>query len=428
MIIGAGFAGIHAASALKKASVKVTLIDRHNYHLFQPLLYQVATGGLSPAEITTPVRSIFRKNQQVRVLMDTLIDISPLQNKVILAQGEIDYDFLIIATGVQPHYFGHTEFQTYAPSLKSISEAVDIRGKILAAFERAEWESDPDEKRALLNFIIVGGGPTGVELAGAIGELAHDTLKGDFRSVNPADARIMLVEAGQRILPTFDHKLARYTVKQLGALGVEIRTETRVVQIDEKGVTLQKDGKTEAVAAKNVAWTAGVRATAISDVLNKRLAAETDPLGRLLINDYCQLPQNGNIYIIGDLAALQGRDGKMLPGVAPVAMQQGRYVARHIRSQLAGKNRKPFRYYSKGNLAVIGRGHAISHIGIFKDTGFFAWLLWLFVHLMYLVGFRNRLLVLIQWAWSYVTKNKGSRLITTCAEPEKAHHLYSRET
>jgi NADH:ubiquinone reductase (H+-translocating) len=427
VIIGAGFAGIHAAKALKKTPVKITLVDRHNYHLFQPLLYQVATGGLSAAEITTPVRSIFRKNQQVRVLMDEMIDILPLQNKVVLAQEEIGYDFLIIATGVQPHYFGHNEFQTCAPSLKSIGEAVDIRGKILTAFEKAEWESDPAEKRALLNFIIVGGGPTGVELVGAIGELAHDTLKSDFRNVNPADARIILVEAGHRILPSFHPKLARYAAKQLAALGVEILTETRVVQIDEKGVTVQQGGRTEAVAAKTIVWTAGVRAAATADILKKQFAAETDPVRRLLVNEYCQLPQHSNIYIIGDLAAQQGRDGNILPGVAPVAMQQGHYVGQHIRSQLAGKNHRPFRYYSKGNLAVIGRSHAISHIGIFKNTGFFAWLLWLFVHLMYLVGFRNRLLVLIQWAWSYVTKNKGSRLITTCTESENAHRQYSSE-
>jgi NADH dehydrogenase len=417
VIVGGGFGGLYAARILGRAPVAVKLIDRRNFHLFQPLLYQVATGALSPGEIASPLRYILQKYKNTQVLLGEMVDIDPAGHRVILRDGEAYYDTLIIATGSTHHYFGHDEWATMAPGLKTIENATAIRSRLLVAFEHAEREPDPVLRHAWLNFVIVGGGPTGVELAGALGEIARDTLRHDFRHINPADAQILLVEGEPRLLPNFPPDLSAKAEQQLVDLGVRTRTNARVTNIDPEGVMLHTNEPAEDhhIAAKTVLWAAGVRASKLGKVLADRAEAPLDRAGRVIVQPDFSVPGHPEIFVIGDLALYTHAGPKPLPGLAPVAMQEGRYVARLIRSRLDGQTAsatKPFRYFDKGNLATIGRNKAVADFGFVHLSGFFAWFTWVFVHLMYLVEFENRLLVLTEWVYNYITRNRGARLIT----------------
>jgi len=420
VILGGGFGGLYAAKALKKAPVQITLLDRRNFHLFQPLLYQVATGALSPGEIASPLRSVLRRQKNTRVLLGNAVDLDIDFNRVILDDGQtVEYDSLIVATGSTDSYFGHDEWRRNAPSLKTIEEATEIRHKILYAFEAAEREPDPQKQREWLTFAIVGGGPTGVELAGALAEIAHDTLRHDFRSIRPESARIFLIEGAPRVLPTYPEDLSAKAEASLRRLNVTPRTGVFVTHVDEKGVTVKgQDGAENRFAARTVIWAAGVAPSPFAEVLERRRPRATrDRGGRVIVNPDCSVPGHPEIFVIGDLAHFE-QDGKPLPGVAQVAMQQGAYVAKLIPARLRGEVVAPFRYFDKGNLAVIGRASAVADIGPFHISGLLAWLTWLFVHLMYLVEFSNRVLVFVQWGFLYLTFNRGARLITGDGSPE----------
>ncbi|HJZ98004.1 MAG TPA: NAD(P)/FAD-dependent oxidoreductase [Candidatus Solibacter sp.] len=415
VIVGGGFGGLDAARALGHSGLAVTVIDRRNFHLFQPLLYQVATGALSPGEIASPLRYVLSRHRNIEVLMVEAVDLDPAGHRVILRDGEVAYDDLIIATGSTHHYFGHDEWSALAPGLKTIEDATAIRSRLLAAFEHAERETDPARRREWLNFVIVGAGPTGVELAGALGEIARDTLRHDFRHINPAEAQILLIEGETRVLPNFPPELSTRAERQLIALGVRTRTGARVTDIDAEGVTLHSDQPTrdERIAAKTVLWAAGVRASRLGKVLADRAGAPLDKAGRVIVQPDFTLPGHPEIFVIGDLALYTHDGGKPLPGLAPVAMQEGRWVARFVRARAAGRPApKPFHYFNKGNLATIGRNKAVADFGFLRVSGFIAWLMWVFVHLMYLVEFENRLLVLTEWVYNYITRNRGARLIT----------------
>ncbi len=412
VILGGGFGGLHAAKGLRKAPVEVTLVDRRNFHLFQPLLYQVATGGLSPGDITSPLRRVLRGCRNTRVLLAEATDIDARGRRVVLTTGELAYDFLVVATGARHHYFGNERWEAHAPGLKTIEDATEIRSRILFAFEAAERETDPEARRGWLTFVIVGAGPTGVELAGTLGEIANDTLQGDFRSIRPEEARILLLEGADRVLPSFPPELSAKAESALLRHGVRSLAGARVSGIDADGVTLVRRGQEERIAARTVLWAAGVRASFLGRVLAERAGAPVDPVGRILVEPDLTVPGHPEILVIGDLALYRHQGGKPLPGVAPVAIQQGRYAGRLIRGRLRGETLPPFRYFDKGTLATIGRHHAVADFGRLRFAGFLAWLTWLFVHLMYLVGFQNRLLVFIQWAFQYFTFNRGARLIT----------------
>lgn len=413
VIVGGGFGGLYAAKSLGRARVSVTLIDRRNFHLFQPLLYQVATGALSPGEIASPLRYVLRKHRNTEVLLGEVVDLDVEKRRVILRDGEAPYDDLIVATGATHHYFGNDRWERLAPGLKTIEDATAIRSRLLAAFEHAEREPDPQKRHAWLTFAIVGGGPTGVELAGALGEIANDTLRHDFRHINPAEARILLIEGENRVLPPFPADLSKKAERQLVALGVRPLTGARVTDIDEGGVTVKVDGREERIAARTVLWAAGVRASRLGKVLAERAGATLDKAGRVVVEADLSIAGHPEIHVIGDLASFRHQGGKPLPGVAPVAMQQGRYVAEAIRRKAGGEPAtRPFRYFDKGNLATIGRNKAVAEFGKVHVSGFFAWFVWVFVHLMYLVEFENRLLVLVEWVYNYVTRNRGARLIT----------------
>ena len=404
VIIGAGFGGIHAAKALRKAPVDLTVIDRNNHHLFQPLLYQVATAGLSPADISEPIRHILRKQKNTAVLMAEVTGID-LQHRHVLTQDRaIPYDYLVIATGAGHSYFGHDEWASYAPGLKTIVDATTLRREILLAFEKAEMETDPERLQALLTFVLVGAGPTGVEMAGAIAELAHKALAADFRHIDPRLARIILVEAAPRILLAFPESLAKKAQEALNHLGVEVRTDAPVEKIDQEGVVIA--GKP--LPAKTVIWTAGVAASPAG----RWLGTEVDRAGRVKVGRDLSLPDQPNVFVIGDTASFL-QDGKPVPGVAPAAMQQGDYVATVIADRVAGKaHPQPFVFRNKGNLATVGRSFGLADLGWLRLSGFPGWFLWLAVHIFFLIGFRNRILVLIQWAWAYLTFQRGARLIT----------------
>lgn len=412
VIIGGGFGGLYAAKSLRKANVDVTVIDRRNFHLFQPLLYQVATGGLSPGDISSPLRAVLRRQKNARVLMAEVVDIDVEGRRVLLADGEAAYDSLIVATGAHHDYFGNPQWESRAPGLKTVEDALEIRKRIYLAFEAAEREPDPDKKAAWLTFVVVGGGPTGVELAGALGEIAHYTLKNDFRTIDPSLAKIILVEGLDRVLSTYDRSLSEKARRSLERLGVEVRLRSFVTDIDEHGVTITCDAEQSVIQAKTVLWGAGVRASSIGKVLAAKAGAETDKAGRVIVREDLTIPGHDNIYVIGDLASFSHQTGQPLPGVAPVAMSMGRYSARLIDARMKGRTMGPFRYFDKGSLATIGRSAAIAQFGPVKISGWLAWVTWLFVHLMYLVEFDNRLLVLTQWAWNYITRNRGARLIT----------------
>ena len=414
VILGGGFGGLYAAKALKNAPVQLTLVDRRNFHLFQPLLYQVATGALSPGEIASPLRSVLRRQKNTRVLLGEAVDLDIEGKRLILDGGQgIEFDSLIIATGSTDSYFGHDEWRRNAPSLKTIEEATEIRHKILYAFEAAEREPDPEKQREWLTFAIAGGGPTGVELAGALAEIAHDTLRHDFRSIRPEAARIFLIEGAPRLLPTYPKDLSAKAEAALARLSVTVRTGVFVTNVDDSSFTVKgQDGVEQKFAARTVIWAAGVAPSSFAEVLERRAKAPRDRSGRVLVNPDCGVPGHPELFVIGDLAHFE-QDGKSLPGVAQVAMQQGAYVAKLIRSrQISKMPRPPFHYFDKGNLAVIGRASAVAEIGPLHMSGLLAWLTWLFVHLMYLVEFSNRVLVFVQWGFLYLTFNRGARLIT----------------
>ena len=412
VIIGGGFGGLYAAKSLGKVGVDVTLIDKRNFHLFQPLLYQVATGTLSPADISSPLRSVLNRSKNTKVLMGEVIDIDPHQQKVILPNEELTYDSLIVATGVSHHYFGTDEWETLAPGLKTVEDALEIRRRIFVAFEAAEKETDPEKRRAWLNFVIVGGGATGVELAGAIAELAYSTLKNDFRNINTASAQILLLEGMDRILPPYEPELSAKAEASLKRLGVTVQTKTLVTDITDNIVTIRQGDQTEKIPAKTIVWAAGVKASPMGQVLAKRTNAQIDRVGRVTVEPDMSISGYPNIFVIGDLANFSHQNGKPLPGVAPVAMQQGQYVAAQIQQQLTGNSLIPFRYFDRGSLAVIGRNAAVVDLGFIKFSGFLAWLTWVFVHIYFLVEFDNKLVVMMQWAWNYWTRKRGARLIT----------------
>jgi NADH:ubiquinone reductase (H+-translocating) len=420
IIVGGGFGGLYAAKALGRTPVRITLIDRRNFHLFQPLLYQVATGGISPGEIASALRSVLSRQKNTRVMAAEVVDIDPAAKKVCLREidaaantsaGSLEYDLLILATGAEYHYFGHDEWAAVAPGLKTLEDALNIRRRIFHAFEAAEWETDPVRRRALLTFAIVGGGPTGVELAGALGELAQYTLRHDFRNINPADARILLLEGMGRILTEYPPALSERARADLEALGVTVMTNTLLQNIEGDTVTLKQGDELEKVPAHTVLWAAGIRASQLGQVMAERTGASLDRLGRIVVEPDLTIAGYPDIFVIGDLAHFAQQDGQPLPGVAPVAMQQGNYVARLIRARLRGKDLAPFRYQDKGHLAVIGRNAAVADFGFLQLKGFLAWLIWVFVHILYLVEFENRVLVMVQWGWSYFTRARGARLI-----------------
>lgn len=421
VIIGGGFGGLYTAHAMRHAPVNVTLIDRRNFHLFQPLLYQVATGGLSPEDIASPLRAVLKKAKNTRVLTGQVVDIDPKRQVVVLEDGdEIAYDDLIVATGSSHHYFGRdAEWEGLAPGLKTIEDAIRIRRQVLLAFEAAERESDPDRRRALLTFVIVGGGPTGVELAGAMGELTRTTLPGEFRTFDPAEAQIFLVEGMDRILTAYPEDLSAAATKALVGLGVTVKTNTLVTDVTEDYVIV-KDTRSEErtlIPTRTVLWGAGVKASPLAGVLARRANAEQDRMGRVIVQPDLTLPDHPNIFVIGDLAHYAHQTGEPLPGVAQVAMQMGEYVADVLRRRRLDRNVRPFHYRDKGLLAVIGRNKAVADIGDLHFSGFPAWLIWVFVHIHFLIEYDNKLKVMTQWAWSYLTRRQGARLITGEAHP-----------
>jgi len=412
VIVGGGFGGLYAARSLKHADVDLTLIDRRNFHLFQPLLYQVATGGLSPGEIASPLRYVLNSQKNTRVALGEVEDIDVTAHEVVLKDSSrIGYDTLIVATGSTHHYFGHPEWARIAPGLKTVEDATAIRTRILLAFERAERELDPERRRAEMTFVVVGGGPTGVELAGALGEISRDTLKKDFRSINPADARIFLVEGENRVLPTYPPSLSKAAEKALIELGVQTRAGAKVTGIDEGGVVIEANGAHTRIEAKTVLWAAGVEASPLGQVLRQRTGIALDKAGRVMVEADLSIKGYPEILIVGDLAHFE-QDGKQVPGVAPTAMQEGRHAAKLILKRLKNGKIEPFHYWDKGSLATIGRNRAVAEIGPFRISGYLAWLTWLFIHLLYIVEFESRVLIMFQWAYDYFTHNRGARLIT----------------
>jgi NADH dehydrogenase len=407
LIIGAGFAGLNAAKRLRNTpGVAVTLLDRENHHLFQPLLYQVAMAALSPADIAVPIRSLFARVRNIRVLKAQAQQIDVAGRKVITDAGEFQYDYLMLACGSQHAYFGHEEWERHAPGLKTLSQATEIRRRVLEAFEAAERDQNVEARRRHLTFVVVGGGPTGVELAGAIGEMSRYTLARDFRSIDPRQTRVILIEAGPRILPSFDDKLAARAMRDLESLGVQVWTHARVTNVAEGGVRVGNEN----VAASTVLWAAGVRAADVG----RTLGTTVDQVGRVKVGPDLTIPGHPEIFVLGDMARFEESEGKLLPGVALVAMQEGIYAANVVRKEVqrgAVAERAPFRYHDLGQMATIGRSRAIAEFGRLRLAGYFAWWFWLIVHIYRLSGFRNRLSVLVQWAWSYLTFGRGARLI-----------------
>jgi NADH dehydrogenase len=412
VIVGGGFGGLAAAQALKDAPVQVTLIDRRNFHLFQPLLYQVATGWLSPANIASTLRATLRRQKNARVLLAEVIDIDVAGRRVLLTDGSVEYDTLIVAAGSRHHYFGNDQWEAIAPGLKTVEDATEIRRRIFLAFEAAERESDPTKLEALLTFVVVGGGPTGVELAGALGEIANDTLRHDFRNIDPSKARILLIEGSDRVLPTYPSKLSDQAVVSLAKLGVRVDVNAMVTELQSDSVTVKRSQSLERIPCRTVIWAAGVHASFLGRVLAQRTGANLDRAGRILVEPNLTIAGHPEIFVIGDLANYTHQTGRPLPGVAPVAMQQGKYVGQLLAKGAIDKSAAPFHYRDRGSMAIVGRASAVAQIGRFQLAGFFAWLMWLFVHLMYLVEFENKILVLVQWGWYYFSRNRAARLIT----------------
>jgi NADH dehydrogenase len=465
IVLGGGFGGLSAVQRLKRVPVEVILIDRRNFHLFQPLMYQIATGSLSPGEIAAPLRGVLSRQKNTQVLLGEVSDIDPGPKKVQLLDGAtFDYDSLIVATGSQTSYYGNDSWREWAPSLKSVEEATAIRHKILYAFERAERAASHEESRAWLTFVIVGAGATGMELAGALAEIANETLKNDFRHINPQEARILLVEGGSRVLPSFPEDLSAKAEKLVSKLGVEVMKGVMVTSIDGNGVTFRRGDKTESLAAHTVLWAGGIETTTFGRKLAQRTHAETDRSGRIKVNSDLTIPNYPDIFIVGDLAHAIDKDGKPMPGVAQVAIQGGAFAAKTIKSRIAGKAtaekvakgtsaapqygsaepaatgnlsaantnsaQKPaaFHYFNKGDMAVIGRAAAVANIFGFHLSGFIAWFTWLFVHLIYIVEFQNRVMVFIQWGFEYLTFSRGARLITGTAATDSIKQAASIHT
>ena len=404
VIIGAGFGGLEAAKKLAWKDVRVTVIDRTNYHLFQPLLYQVATAALSPADIAAPIRAILSKCRNVEVILAEVESVDVDAKKVKTVDLQIDYDYLILATGARHSYFGHSEWEKLAPGLKSLEDAVELRRRILMAFEYAEKTTDEAARKAAMNFVVIGGGPTGVEMAGAIAEISRYTLAKNFCHIDPSQARVILIEGTSRLLSGYSQDLSESARKQLVALGVEVRTDARATDLTESGVQLEG----EFIPCRVKIWAAGNTASFVG----KTLGVPVDRVGRVIVNDDLTIPGHPEVQVIGDLANFSHQTGEPLPGVSPVAMQQGRRAAHNILRMIRGEKPLPFRYFDKGSMATIGRNKAVADLKFFHLSGLPAWLAWLFVHIIFLVGFRNRLLVLFQWAWAYLTFDKGARLIT----------------
>jgi NADH dehydrogenase len=423
VVVGGGFGGLQAAVHLARAPVDLTLVDRRNFHLFQPLSYQVATGALTPGEVCYPLRAIFKRRRNVRVLLGEVVgfDLAARQLRLQPGAGDSDpqslgYDTLIVAGGSRYSYFGHDDWREVAPEVKSLESALAVRGRILSAFEAAEMERNQERRRAWLTFVVVGAGPTGVEMAGQIAELARDTLRRDFRTIDPRDGRVLLVEVADRVLTSFPPTLSRKAARSLERLGVTPLLERTVVGIDEHTVTVAApDGGSERIPARTVIWAAGVTASGLAARLAEESGAELDKAGRVAVEPDLTLPDHPEVIALGDMVRVRGADGTpvVLPGVAPVAMQQGRYAAKLVRARLRGREARPFRYRDKGNLATIGRARAVADLHAVRLSGFAAWATWLVVHLWYLIGFQNRLLVFIRWSFSFFTRGRGARLITT---------------
>ena len=404
VIVGAGFGGLTAARRIARLPVQVTVVDRKNHHTFQPLLYQVATAGLSPGEIAAPIRWILRAYSNVEVLLEEVVDFNLEQKKVITKDQSLDYDYLIVASGATHAYFGHPEWEPFAPGLKTIEDALEIRRRVLLAFELAERHAVSGQGQMPLTFVVIGGGPTGVELAGMLAEIAHHALKHEFRAIRPEQTSILLIEGSPKVLGTYSEELSEKAKEQLEHLGVEVRTSHMVTRVEPGAVVVGE----ERIPAQVVLWAAGIAASP----LGRRLGVSVDRAGRVPVRPDLSLPGHPEVFIIGDLATLADESGKMLPGVAPVAIQQGEYVAKTVARDLEHQPRPSFRYHDKGSLATIGRAAAVAQFSRFSLTGYFAWLAWLFIHILFLIGFRNRLIVMIQWAWSYLTYERGARLIT----------------
>ena len=404
VIVGGGFGGLYAAKSLKNAPVRVTLIDKRNFHLFQPLLYQVATGSLSPADIASPLRVVLSKHKNTQVLLDKVVDIDPQEKKVFLEdKEELNYDALIVATGVSHHYFGNDEWQDDAPGLKTVEDALEMRRRIFTAFEAAEKEPDAQKRQALLSFVVVGGGPTGVELAGAIAEIAHKSVKDDFRDIDTTQAQVFLFEGMERILPPYPPESSAQAQTALEKLGVSVQTNTLVTNIDDHTVTYRQGDHTKTLESHTILWAAGVKASFMGKVLAERAEAELDRAGRVIVESDLSLKNHPDIFVIGDLANFSHQGDRPLPGVAPVAMKEGEYVAKLLIKRAQGKTVQPFKYFDLGSLAVIGQNQAVVNVGFAKLYGFIAWLIWVFAHIYYLIEFDNKLVVMIQWAWNYIT-------------------------
>lgn len=412
VIIGGGFAGLRAARSLAETPVQVTLLDRRNYHLFQPLLYQVASGALSPANIAAPIRALLKNQANASVLLAEVVDFDLAGRRVLLKEGSLPYDTLIVATGAGNNYFGHPEWEAHAPSLKSLDDATDIRRRILIAFEAAEREPDAKARRTWLTFVVVGAGPTGVELAGQLAELSQTTLRRDFRNFRPQDAHIVLVEAGTRVLTSFTEGLSARALSALRRLGVDVWLSAQVTDIQVDRVSVRRNDQDVVLATRTTLWAAGVEGSPLGRRLAAACGAEVDRWGRIIVEPDLTISGHPEIFAIGDIAHVRSDGQQPLPGVAPVAMQQGTYVARLVAQRLRRDTLPAFRYHNRGNLATIGKHAAVADLGWVRFSGYFAWLAWLFIHIMYLVQFQNRLLVLLQWAWSYFTLNRSARLIT----------------
>jgi len=412
VIVGGGFGGLYAAKALGRKNCCVTLIDKRNFHLFQPLLYQVATGTISPADISSPLRSILSPYKNTQVLMDEVVDIDPQQQTIQLHGSKMPYDSLIVATGVSHHYFGNEHWQDTAPGLKTVEDALEMRRRIFMAFEAAEKETNPQKRQAWVTFVIVGGGPTGGELAGAIAELAYHILKDDLRNIDTTETQILLLEGMDRVLPPYDPELSQEAEASLSGLGVTVQTNTLVTNIENNTVTIRQNDQTKEISAHTILWAAGVKASKMGQVLNERTGAELDRAGRVIVNPDLSVTNFDNIFVIGDLAHFAHQNGKPLPGVAPVAMQEGNYIAKLIQKRLQNQPVKPFEYKDFGSLAVIGQNSAVVDLRFVKFTGILAWLIWVFAHIYYLIEFDNKLVVLLQWGWNYFTRKRGARLIT----------------
>ncbi len=405
VIIGGGFAGLYAARGLKHVPADVTVVDRHNYHLFQPLLYQVATAGLNPSDIAAPIRSILRRQRNINVVLGEAVSIDVAQKRVALADGSaLPYDLLVVATGATHSYFGHPEWEQHAPGLKTIDDALEIRRRVLLAFEAAEREEDPAEQNALMTFVIIGAGPTGVELAGTLAEIARKTMVRDFRRIRPESARVILLEGRERVLPPYPPDLSEKARQQLVELGVEVITDAVVTDINDREVRFGD----RILATRTVLWGAGVQASPLA----RSLGVPLDRAGRVIVEPDLTIPGHPDVFVIGDLAAKQQHDGSFVPGVAPAAIQEGQHTAMNLERAVEGQPLRAFKYRDKGSLATIGRAAAVADFGRVRFGGFLAWMAWLVIHIFFLIGFRNRFLVIAQWAWAYLTYQRGARLIT----------------